>query len=223
MSVAIVSAGRSGTNMVLTILETYREFTPTDPPEDKFLFTRYNTVYPKNFLTKSDTTYCRSYEQFRLLMHNNPSMKIVWTIRDPRDMCLSKIKRGWDRQSDDATFSGCLADMYHMMDLHQRISENFPDRIYTIPMENIILDTERAIYELCEWLEIPYDEEMKYFYKRTRHVGKRERYKKIDKNQVRMYQNFEYLDEIYQKTKIRTGSLFMYIQPIIVYFGYLEV
>lgn len=223
MSVAVVSSGRSGTNLVLTILETHKGFTPTEPPEDKFLFMRENTIYPSNFLTKSDTTYCRSYIQFKNLMSINTNMKIVWTIRDPRDMALSKINRGWDRQSDDATFSGCLADMYHMLDLYQRAIRDFPDRIYLIKMEDILLDTTKTIKKLCDWVDILYDPEMNHFYRNIRHQGKKKRYNKIDKSQVEMWKNIEYTEEIFSRTKIQPATLFMYLQPIIIHFGYLEV
>uniref|UniRef100_A0A6H1ZLI8 Putative sulfotransferase domain contining protein n=1 Tax=viral metagenome TaxID=1070528 RepID=A0A6H1ZLI8_9ZZZZ len=218
MKVVVFSAGRSGTNIALEVLRGNPYFLASDPPEDKAVFLR-DMAYPDRYLTKSDATYCRSYSFLKNVMEQNRDMFIVWTVRDPRDMCLSKIRRGFKRGSDDATFDGCIADLFHMVDLHKRAMNDFKDRIYTIKMENILLDTEPEIKNLCRWLNIEYLEEMKFFYKRMRNKNKKKRYSDIDLSQIKMYRNQIYTSEV-ADYGINLVLLFLTIKPIINYFGY---
>jgi len=222
MAIAVVfSSGRSGTNMVCEILSGSKELYPTEPTEDKEVFNR-DAIYRDGYLTKTDTTYCRSYRyNFMPVMLRNPAMRIIWTIRDPRDWAMSKLRAGWQRQSDDATFDGCLADLYHMLDLFKRGRNDFPQRIYPIKMENILLNTVYEIKQLCKWLNIKYDDKMPEFYKRMRHAGKRARYDKVDKGQVELWKDWQ---NVYQgfmtKVDIDIEELFKYLEPITKFFGY---
>lgn len=147
-------------------------------------------------------------------------MKIVWTIRHPYDMALSKINRGWKNQSDDATFCGCVYDLYKMTDLHQRVTDKFPDRVYTIRMEDILLNTVNEVKDLCNWLGIEYEEDMQYFYKRMRNPEKKNRYDEIDISQIEMYNSKEYVRKIGTKSDINIRKLFKIIDPIVYYFKY---
>lgn len=224
MSVLVLSAGRSGTNIALEILANHSYFIPTEPPEDKWIFDRWNCVYPDTYLSKSDTCYCRSCILLRNILVYNPSMKIVWTIRHPYDMVLSKINRGCKSKSDDATFEGCIADMYKMFDLYKRVTAEFPDRVYTIRMEDVLLDTVDQIKKLCEWLEIGYEDNMQYFYKNMRHAEKRERYTSIDLSQINMWLgDSDYFNIVCNKSGIDVEEMlciFRLISPITMYFKY---
>lgn len=217
----VFSSGRSGTNMVLSILEASESFYPTEPPEDKEVFKR-NAIYIDGYLTKSDTTYCRSYRyNFAPVMLRNPAMRIVWPIRDPRDWAMSKLRAGWKRGSDDATFEGCIADLYHMLDLFKRARKDFPERIYPIKMEDVILSTVDEIRRLCKWLNISYNDNMLEFYKRVRHSGKRARYNKIDKGQVALWKDWKNVyDGMLTTIDFDIEDLFKQLDHIIQFFGY---
>lgn len=228
MGVAVIGAGRSGTNMVLEILTGHPEYRPTEPPEDKQLFTRKATYLPE-YLTKCDTLYCQTFGQMVSLMQSNPEMKLVWTIRDPRDMVLSKLRAGWRQGkpmvSDDATFEGCISDMYHMFDLWKRTYKMFT-RNFTVYFEHIINNAEEEIKALCEFLEIPYNDSMPKFYERMRHQGKKRRYgNKLDKGQVGLWKRWDTVyDHLFrpEKTNIPVDIelLFDAMEPIVRYFRY---
>ena len=90
-AVAVIGCGRSGTNMVLEILSGHSALCPTSPdPEDKRFFVR-GRRFPPGYLSKCDTDY-GSTESLIALLRLNSRLKIVWTIRDPRDICLSKLR-----------------------------------------------------------------------------------------------------------------------------------
>jgi hypothetical protein len=230
MAVAVIGAGRSGTNMVLEVLTGHPGFKPSEPPEDKQLFSRLRAVYLDEYLTKCDTLYCQTAGHLASLLVTNPQMKLVWTIRDPRDMVLSKLRAGWREGkpmvSDDATFEGCIADMYHMFDLWKRAYEIDKNRNWTAYFEDIILKPDREITQLCKWLKIPYNDDMPKFYERMRHPGKKERYgNKLDKEQVGLWKRWpEVYDGLFhpEKTKIPVDVplLFSAMEPIVRHFQY---
>ena len=222
MAVVIYSSGRSGTNMVLEMLRASTELKATEPEEDKLFFQRTG-VYPDNYLTKCDTTYCRSFLYFAHVLKQNPNQKVVWTIRDPRDWCMSKIRRGFERESDDATFEGCIADMYHMFDQYKRAWKHFPKQIATVKMEDVLLRTKSVAIYLCDWLGIEYNTEMPYFYRRMRNEGKKRRYDKIDTSQIGLWKNWgKVYDNYLLSLPFDMRVLFYYLRPLTSYFGYEE-
>jgi len=218
ISAAVISTGRSGTNLVLEMLAANSYFIPTDPPEMKDIFYR-GTLPTDRFLTKSDTWYCRSHVFFTQMLKMNPSLKIVWSIRHPYDTCMSKIYRGRNTHADDASFEGCIADMYHMLAIYQRVRN---ERIAIVRMEDTIRDIEKVAKDLCNWLGVEFEEAMKYPYKNMRHAGKKERYDKLDTGQIDMWRR---KDEIYDGffKDIEIEQLFRFMKPIIDFFGYEEM
>jgi hypothetical protein len=126
-------------------------------------------------------------------MNTNPHLKIVWTIRDPKDMILSKFKRGQagsDGNSitaDDATPEGCVEDITHMFNVYNFIKDNYPDRIHLVKMEYVILDFENEINNVCEFLGINFVDDMKNFTDRYRNKHKTKRYKTLDTSQVGLW------------------------------------
>jgi len=128
----IFSCGRSGTNLCLEMFTDHWDYTPSVYPEDKLLFSK--SACPESYLTKSDSVYCKSPEQFVTFMEQVPHCKVLWTARRVEDWAMSKIYRGWGR-SDDATFEGCLEDFYHMFSIYKKAIELFPDRIFGEDMD----------------------------------------------------------------------------------------
>ena len=77
--------------MVLEILGLSDELIASETIENKKLCKK-PLVYSPNYLTKCDTHYC-TLNGLISVLEANPNMKVVWTIRDPRDLILSKIFR----------------------------------------------------------------------------------------------------------------------------------
>jgi hypothetical protein len=222
MKCIVVGAGRSGTNLTLEIMTGNKNFTHTEMVEDKDLFIR-DAYLKSGYLAKCDTIYCRSYLFFNRVMIQNTNMKVLWTIRHPYDMAISKVYRGHQEEqaSDDATLEGCVADMYHSWALYKRGIAQFPNSILLVKMEDTIRGIEAQAKRICGWLGLEYEENMKYPYTRMRDKGKKERYKDLDKSQIDMYKDWQNLyDGWFIKNNIQLDNLFELLKPMVHYFGY---
>lgn len=220
MQVLVLSAGRSGTNIMLTALSQLEEFELSDPIENKAIFYKIGAKYKDGYLTKSDIVYTRSWLFLALLMQNNPEMRIIWTIRHPYDWALAKINRGSENGADDATFEGCISDLYRMYDLYKRLIKFYSSRVYTVKMENILLYTESVFKEICKWLDVEYKESMLNFSSKMVSGEKKERYSNIDKSQINMYEDLKYVNSIANKSSINIELLFNFLQPLVFFFRY---
>lgn len=217
--ILVFSCGRTGTNLVLEILTGSPLLKASDPPEDKFIFRR-NIQYPENYVTKCDIAYCQSYDTFELFMKNNPKSSIIWTIRDPRDMILSKLYRGWYR-SDDGTPQGCLDTMYAMYNFYLRAIDEFSNNILTIKMEDVILNIEDVINRITKFTNLSIHNNMFYPYKRMRHPGKRTRYNCLDQSQISLWKNYKEIYNGFFRNRAKIiEPMFDTVKPMIRYFGY---
>lgn len=222
MIVPIVGCGRSGTNLTLEMMRGHSYFKASEMIEDKEFFLR-DCLYKSGYLTKTDTTYTRSFAFFKRTMIQNNNVKVLWTIRHPYDMALSKIYRGFEGGADDSTFEGCIADIYHMWSLYRRAKNEFANDIYLVKMEDTIRDIEKQAKDICDWLGLEFEEEMKYPYKRMRDKKKRDRYKDIDKTQIDMYKDWKNLyDGYFIKNKMEMDKLFELLKPVVKFFDYEE-
>ena len=220
MQILVLSNGRSGTNIILTALSKLKGLELSDPIENKAIFNTVGAKYKNGYLTKSDTVYTRSWLFVAMLLQNNPDMKVIWTIRHPFDQALSKINRGCERGSDDATLFGCLGDLYKAVDIHKRLITYYRDRVFTIRMEDMILNTEPIFKKMCNWLELEYVEDMLNFTNDMLSEEKKERYQNIDYTQVDMYKSIKYVNSIISKSGINIELLFNLLQPIVWYYNY---
>ena len=227
MSIAVIGCGRSGTNMVLEILSGNSGLKPSEMVENKKLF-KSGEVYPDDYLTKCDTVYF-NVAQFDETMQRNLNMKIVWTIRDPRDMILSKIKRGQTRANggdnkilaDDGTPEGCLKDIRMMMIRYHNAINKYSDRVYLVKMEDFILDLEGATKNLCDVLGLTFEPQMLDFMSRMRNADKAKRYKGLDKGEYQKWKGWETCyDGFFSKTDFGIPKLFEEVIPLVEEFGY---
>jgi len=227
MSAVVTSCGRTGTNMVLEILTGSSFFRPTEPAEDKKVFTR-GIIYNERYLTKCDTVYYE-YENIKNTLIANNEMKIIWTIRDPRDMILSKFRRGVPKErggdckriADDATLDGALLDINKMMGIYKNLISEFNDRVMLVKMEDAILDTEGIAKNMCEFLSVIFQSDMVEFWKRMRVDHKRARYSGKDISQVGLYKHWrDVYDGWFVKNDIDIESAFSYLDHLVRYFKY---
>ena len=187
--VLVFSSGRSGTNLVLEMFTDHSMLTPSQYPEDKLLFKR-DIMYPHTYLTKCDVVYVNGYDEFKRFMLKNKHCKVIWTVRHPFDWAMSKIYRGWGH-AEDATIHGCLDDLDYMYNLLQNVTGDFENRIIVTKMEKVLLDIESQAKLLCKFTKLPFEKSMLTPYKRMRHIGKRNRYKMLDKSQIDLYKNWK--------------------------------
>jgi len=226
MSALVLSCGRNGTNMMLEILRGSSVLVATNPAEDKVLFRR-SRIVKDNYLSKCDTTYINNFDQVKNTLNKNKHLKIVWMVRDPRDCALSKIYRGQPGNdgktlSDDATFDGCLKSIDWMSKVYKYINKNFSNRIILVKMEDIILDFEKTVQNVCCFIEVNYEDGMRDFTSRYRVQSKKNRYKNIDKGQVELYKRFSKIySGFYKENKnINIKKLFLRLKPYCELFNY---
>lgn len=228
MPALILSCGRTGTNMLLESLRASKDLVATHSPEDKDAIRTGRKVYEK-YLSKCDTVYVDNLSQVGAFMETNPNLNILWTIRDFRDLALSKIYRGQPGNdsrilSDDATFEGCLEDIEWMKKVYDYIAANWPDRIMLVKMEDMILNFKNTMQGVCKFCNILYEDEMEDFVSRFRgtvKATKGKRYKKLDKNQVALYKRrYEIYDGFYAVHDIDLDLLFGKLEKYQNEFGY---
>lgn len=221
MQTIVLSAGRSGTNLILECMTGHSYFISTERVEDQDLFSR-DTIYPDRYLTKCDVIYIPSRADFHKFMDKNKSAYILWALRHPYDWVLSKLYRGRVGPADDATINGCKLNMYVMYEVLKAAELHYPSRILRVRMEDIILNIEEECKRICKFLNVPYEEEMCTPHLRMRHKGKKERYgNKLDTSQVNLYKN---IDTVYNgyfiDKKKKIDELFKYIHPLVKEFNY---
>lgn len=228
MATTVIGTGRSGTNMTLEILRGNSFFQASKDPENKFLFQKPQ-IYSNDYLTKCDTYYCSSTNEIDKLIQYNPNIKIIWTIRDPRDIILSKIRRGQPRNkggdckklSDDGTPKGCIKNMEHMFSCYQHIKKYYPSKMMLVKMEDIINSLENTTKKMCYFIEIDYEPLMCDFADRIRVQVKKDRYKQLDKNQVEIWRNWQTsYNGFFVENNYQIDTLFNQIQYLIDYFNY---
>ena len=225
--VVVLGCGRSGTNAFLEMLRMSGQFQASRFPEDKQLVQREKV--PSAYLTKCDTCYF-DWPSLDAFLKRNPDVKVVWTIRDPRDMALSKIYRGTpghegsdvETLADDATPDGCVRDLQHMVEIHKALmaSEHEP-RVLTVRLEDLLVDPEGTARAVCRFCGVFYQHKMLEFYKHYRQASKR-RYTKLDKGQLNLWTR---VNDIYGGffRDYDFGDLWTRIEPIREYFGYDDV
>ena len=228
MSVAVVGCGRSGTNLVLEILSGNSKLKPSKEPENKVLF-KTDDVYKDEYLTKCDTVYFNA-NQFKNTLIKNPTMKVIWTIRDPRDMILSKIKRGQKKSkggdgaekiASDATPKGCIEDLDLMFNLYKFALSKFKDRVMLVQMEDVISNLVLETGRMCLFLKLPFEKEMLDFMPRMRNKDKVKRYKDLDKSQIGLWKDWKNVyDGFFTENDYPIEKMFKDVNHLVRYFGY---
>jgi hypothetical protein len=219
--ILVTSCGRTGTNLVLEILTGSKELVPSRLPEDKLVYEQ-NVTYPHYYLTKCDIHYCKNYETFRRFMYKNPDSSIIWTIRNPKDIILSKLRRGW-MKSEDGTPNECLDNIFYTWHFYMRAIKEFDNNILTVRMEDVILDIKSEVNRMCKFIGIRPNILMYYPHKRMRHIGKRERYKSLDVTQVDLWkQYYDVYNGFFKDKDVDLDYMFKTVKPMTKYFGYKE-
>lgn len=228
--ILVVGTGRSGTCMLLESLRASNSLQATERVEDGNVFIRENDRLPINYLSKCDTNSINNLGQVDRLLDDNPELLILWTIRDLRDCSMSKIYRGQpgndvgSRPSVDASFDGCITAIKWMSEVYCYISEIYKNRIKLVKMEDLILDYEKTMTDVCKFCGIDYLPEMKNFTSRYRGSIKRTkgaRYSGIDKGQVGLYhRRQDVYDGFFMTHDLDLDKLFDNLADDLALFGY---
>jgi hypothetical protein len=192
MPVIVYSSGRSGTNILLEVLNGSPDLEATTVIETKDVFTARREL-GDDYLTKTDTHYTPSPEAQGAFMEQHPDAKIIWAARDPRDHALSKMFRGRVAAgfAADATMVGSYEDMRKMHACYTWLKDHYPDRVMVVKMEDMLQDIEATTQRMCQWLGIRYVPEMCNFVGRVRHEKYSKIYLQLDTERVSLWKNLE--------------------------------
>lgn len=236
MSAIVIGCGRSGTNAVIEILSGSSALN-TEPSRVNSKIAKQGP-HAENYAAKCDTWDLTPTDIGRVML-DNLHMKVIWTIRHPRDMVLSKIRRGQPLRSDDiiqnpnntglsddASPEGCLKDLTHMLQCYEFVERNFPDRLLLVKMESLLLNPKEETVRICDFLGITNEDGMWNFPSRMRNEAKKKRYgDQIDKSQVDLWKRWKdvyngfFLEEDIQK-KYNIEELFEDVAVVERKFGY---
>lgn len=229
MSVIVISCGRSGTNVAVSALAGH-SFLQLDPQvENKQLFTGIPKL-PENYLSKGDIHYMPNDESFDALMNKNKNLKVVWTIRDPRDIFLSKIRRGQSFKnggdnvslSSDGTPEGAISNIQEMFRIYNLVNAKFKGRIFTFKMEDVLLNPTKTLKKTCNFIGLDYESAIADFPSRMKNKFKVERYgRSIDLSQVGLWKNWQNIyDGFFTKQNYNVENSFEKLKNIVDYFNY---
>jgi hypothetical protein len=221
--------------MALEILTGSPELQPSTPEEDKAFFKRdffKREHVPPMYVTKCDTVYFTVRQMFDV-MKRNRHLRVVWTIRDPRDMAMSKLRRGCPKfeggdcksYAKDGTPAGCVEDIFQMWNMHTAACANkvLRQRIMTVRMEDMITDTEHVARVLATFAGIEYHPAMVEFWKRMRNVQKAKRYRGLDRSQLYMWKRWETAYGGWLAERYDMGAIFADLEPVTEAYGYAAV
>ena len=93
-----------------------------------------------------------------------PAAKFIHVIRDGRDVCLSLLEKGWRGTSPSAVGRYWS----HHVGTGVRVGRSLPrDSYFEVHYEGLVLDTEPALREVCDFLGVPFYESMLRFYEQA--------------------------------------------------------
>jgi len=229
MAVIVLGCGRSGTNMLLALVRGSSRLKATARIEDK-RFAAAGRRFPSDYLSKCDTTYC-SAVRLQATLRRNPGLKVLWAIRNPKDICLSKMRRGQpgrkggDRKKEpslDSTPEGCVSSIKKMFELYKVVHAELTDRVLVVKMEDIICNPKKEAKRICHFLGIRFESAMLSFPVRMRNKQKVERYGgKLCKSQIDLWKRVpEIYNGFFKKFPVNTEQVFAKVEHVTSYFGY---
>ena len=156
-------------------------------------------------------------------MKNHHDLHIIFSIRHPVDTCMSKIIRGWIKDtSSDRTIEGAIVAMQHFHVIYKAMLVEFAKRTYGAKMENLILNPEKEISTIASFLNTKVTKKALEFYKYNRNKFHRKRYKyQIDVSQVDIHKRWEgAYNGFFSQRKNDIDNLKRRLKPMIQELGY---
>lgn len=212
MRVLVTGAGRSCSNWVTEILRVANELNFTSSIEDRqFLDSK---TLPEKYSTKLCTEYPNFTEKTLCkIMDTYSDLHLVFSVRNPVNNCLSKIARGRKKSeggdtlvelvAKDSTPKTAVSTVIYSLDLFKILKAKYKERVVYVRLEDLILNNELTIRNLCSSLNLQFKEEMLLAYKNNRNNFQKQRYNKsIDTEQAYLYKKWDTIYDGLFKDKI---------------------
>ena len=126
----------------------------TGPDAVRAFFRLYATKLGKPEARWGDKTpgYVKSMREIQTFL---PEARFVHLIRDGRDVALSVLKQDWGPQSIEAA-----AEKWRSRVLRGRAQQPYLGFYIEVKFEDLVLDTERELRRICEFIELDFDPAM---------------------------------------------------------------
>jgi tetratricopeptide (TPR) repeat protein len=122
----------------------------------------------KRFITNTTPT---NFLYVGLIAAVLPNAQIINCVRNPMDNCLSIFKQ---LLTDPHAYSHDLEDLGGYFNLYNKLMNHWrrvlPGRIYDLPYEALVTDSEKEIRELLAFCNLPFDEKCLHFHQTDRVV-----------------------------------------------------
>ena len=201
MRILVSGTGHGGTCLLVEAVRGLDLVRFTSGVEDREFF-KY-VVLPENYGTKLVTDHpFFSLSGLTRFMNRHLDLHIVFSLRHPLDVFMSKIVRGQkasdggDRKgewiSDDGTPDMAIDRIVKFHLIYKEMVRLHPDRVISVNLENLILTPKQVVGRIAEFFKVKPTEQALTFYKYNRNKYHRHRYKGcLDTSTVNLYRNWE--------------------------------
>ena len=204
MKVLVTGCGRGGTNLGIELVRTFDHFDVTSEVEDRKFFKRADLppLYATKLATENDGFNNGNIDR---MMAKNMDLRVIFMVRHPVDICLSKILRGRpasqggdstvEQTAGDGTVIGAIEQIEKMYSLCCHMQENYSDRLMVVKMEDLISNTDSTIVKVADFLAVSPTESSKTFFANNRNRYQKRRYGNTLHKNIDLYKdltnNFE--------------------------------
>lgn len=195
MSILLIGAGKSGTSAVYAAFSCHSKLTPLKTKGDsQNILSEY---MPKNSVAKIDTHYIKDAEEIRQFLKRNSHVKIVWIVREVKDVVLSKLTAPFYSRKEnptipeDGTKEGCLDSIQHAY----RLYADSKDLVTLLRFEDFLKNPKKCLKDICSIIGLPYcNQTLKYDDWMSQHeiYVQYNRSNKPEINKWEKYQELEY-------------------------------
>lgn len=222
MRILVLGTGQSGTCLLCEVPRGLGIVEFSNWLEDGEFFNC--RTLPENYGTKLVTDFKEfsTPKPIRLRMEDHPDLHIIFSIRHPFDICMSKIYRGWKGESPDATAYGSISEVRRFYMIHTLIERMFPERIHDVMLENLIKDPDTEVRGVAKFLDAEVTEKALKFYQHNRNKYHKERHKSsLDPSQVDIFNRWDTIyDGFFSQRKGDIDRIKEELTPIARAFGY---
>jgi len=101
-----------------------------------------------------------------------PEAKIIFSLRDPRDVCLSCYMQSFTLSEQTApllTWEDTALYYAKVMDLWSTIKEQLTIEYFELPYEDAVSDFETTFKQLFSFINVEWNPDVEHFYQQTKH------------------------------------------------------
>ena len=211
MRILVAGTGRSGTCLLVEVPRGLNIVKFSASMEDRNWF-GYEEL-PENYGTKLTTEH-KTFTMERVIsyMKKYKDLHIIFSLRHPLDIFLSKIRRGQkasdggdrsrERIADDATPLAAIETIKDFYEKYIKLNKLFPARAMSVKLEDLIISPRIIVEAVAKYFNIEPTKEAYEFSSRDRNAYHKKRYRgEINKGQIAMYKRWDSIYDGFFKEK----------------------